>query len=463
MEDVRQNTDARFSRMTTAPTGRLVCKMAAPAIVIMLTSSLYNTADTYFVGRLGTGETAAVGIALPLMAAIQALGFFFGHGTGNYISRALGARNAAGAERMAAVGFFSALLAGACLAAVGTRFLMPLARLLGAPYTSFADAREYLFFILLGAPFMVGSIMLNNLFRFQGNAFLGMFGMTSGAVLNMALDPLFIFGFGWGVRGAALATALSQAAGCALLLTIARRSKRAVRVSPRAFRPSLRSYAEIVRGGLPTLLRQGLMSISVTLLNRAAGSYGDAVIAAISVAGRVFVIATSTMLGIGQGFQPVCGFNYGAKQYGRVKQAFWFCTRIGVAGMALCGALCFAFAPHIIALFRRDDPEVIRIGGAALRLQCLAFPFAGWVILCNMLLENIGNVVKASVLSLARQGVFLIPLLLTLVPRLGVRGIQLSIPVSDFCAFLVSLPLAAAALRRDLSPPPGGSPPPTQE
>ncbi|MDR3173363.1 MAG: MATE family efflux transporter [Treponema sp.] len=436
--------------MTTAPVEKLVITLAVPAIVIMMVSSLYNMADTYFVGALGTSATAAVGVSFSLMAVIQAVGFFFGHGAGNYISRALGARDSSGAEIMASTGFFSALSIGALITAGGSIFMTPLARALGATETILPYALDYLRFILLGCPFMMGSLMLNNLLRYQGSAFLGMLGMVSGAVLNIGLDPLFIFVFGMGITGAALATMISQALSCLLLFIISRRGKETVRVSPRNFRPRPALYVEIARGGSPSLLRQGTMSLAVVVLNRMAGAHGDAAIAAISIVTRVVMLMNSAILGFGQGFQPVCGFNYGARRYDRVKGAFWFCVRLTTALLVLLALGSAVFAPRIIALFRRDDPEVIRIGTLALRFQSCVIPLGGWIVLCNMMLQTMGKAVPASFLAFSRQGLFLIPLALIMIPALGVLGIQLCTPIADLCAFTLALPLGIRSLRKDL-------------
>jgi putative MATE family efflux protein len=446
-------TVSKFERMTTEPVEKLVGEMAVPTIIIMMVSAIYNMADTYFVGSLGTRATAAVGVTFSFMAIIQAIGFFFGHGAGNYISRALGAQNTGDAEKMAATGFFTAFIIGTVIAVIGTIFLSPLAQVLGATDTILPYSRQYLRFILLGTPFMVSSLMLNNLLRFQGSAFFGMIGMISGAILNIALDPLFIFVLHLGVTGASLATMISQTVSCVLLFVVGCTGARNVRILPRNFSPTLHNYKEMIRGGLPSLLRQGLLSLSTILLNHSAGFYGDAVIAAISIVNRVFLMASSALLGLGQGFQPVCGFNYGAKQYNRVKKAFWFCLRLATLILTGLGVLCFIFAPSIIALFRRDDPEVIAIGAFALRVQCFTFPLAGWIVLNNMMLQTMGKAIPASILAFARQGLFLIPLLFTIVPVLGILGIQLCIPIADFCTFLLAIPFGISALRHDLGTP----------
>jgi putative MATE family efflux protein len=434
--------------MISEPVEKLVCQMAVPTIIIMLVSAMYNTADTYFVGSLGTSATAAVGVSFSFMAIIQALGFFFGHGAGNYISRALGAQNTADAGKMAATGFFSAFIAGAAVALAGTIFLNPLARLLGATDTILPFARSYLRFILAGAPFMVSSLMLNNMLRFQGSAFWGMIGMISGAALNIGLDPLFIYVLGMGVAGASLATMISQMVSCALLLTVScHPAAKNVRIIPGNFTPRFRLYKEMIRGGVPSLLRQGLNSLAVIFLNHAAGVYGDGVIAASAIVGRLVIITGAALLGLGQGFQPVCGFNYGAKRYDRVKKAFWFSMKVTTALLCGLAVLSFIFAPAIIAVFRKDDPQVISVGTLSLRLQCFTFPLMGWIVINNMMLQTIGKAVPASVLAAARQGIFLIPLLVILPARLGILGIQLCAPLSDLLTFALAIPMGLRTLQ----------------
>ena len=438
--------DQKFIRMTQAPVERLVCEMAIPTIAIMLISSLYNMADTYFVGALGTSATAAVGVVFSLMAIIQAVGFFFGHGSGNYISRELGAQNIDKAEKMAATGLISSLSIGAFIGIAGLLFLELLVFLLGATPTIAPYACDYMFYILIGTPFMVASLMLNNLLRFQGSAFYGMIGMLTGAILNIGLDPLFIFVFKMGVGGAALATIISQAASFFLLLYGCTK-KGNVRIRIKNFAPGLKIYREIIRGGFPSLCRQSIASIATIIMNTIAGSFGDAAIAAISIVGRVILFASSALIGLGQGFQPVCGFNYGAKRYDRVKKAFWFCVKIATVTLTAISIAGIIFAPNVIALFRKDDVEVIQIGVLTLRLQCYTLPLMGWAIASNMMLQTIGKTARASILAFARQGLFLIPFLFMLPPLMGILGLQLSQPISDIATFILSIPLTVGVLK----------------
>jgi Na+-driven multidrug efflux pump len=254
-----------------------------------------------------------------------------------------------------------------------------------------------------------------------------------------------------GVKGAALATMISQTASCVLLFAVGCTKGGNVRILPRNFSPSPAKYKEMVRGGSPSLLRQAVASLSAVLLNHAAGTYGDAVIAAVSIVNRVFLLSGAAVIGFGQGFQPVCGFNYGAKRYDRVKKAFWFCLRLSTVLLIILAAACFVFAPDIIAIFRKDDPQVISVGALALRAQCFSFPLVGWILLVGFMLQTTGKGIPASVLAFSRQGLFLIPLLFLLVPPLGVLGIQICTPIADFLTFLLAFPLGIHALRKDLA------------
>jgi putative MATE family efflux protein len=438
--------DEKYERMTTAPVEGLVIKLSGPTMTIMLISALYNAADTFFVGSLGTSATAGVGVAFPLMAVIQASGFFFGHGAGNYVSRQLGALKFGNASRMVATGFVFSLIAGLAITCTGLAFMDEISVLLGATRTILPYARSYLFYILIGAPWMTGSLMLNNLLRFQGSAFYGMIGMTSGAVINIFLDPLLIYTFKMGVSGASFATMISQFIGFCLLLGGCSHSGN-IHLKLRDFSPCSNLCKEIARGGAPSLFRQGMASVAAICVNRASGGYGDAAIAAMSIVTRITMFSSSALIGLGQGFQPVCGFNYGAGLYDRVKRAFWFCVRTSSVGLIIIAAASWIFAPEIIAFFRPDDAEVIGIGAFALRLQFAVSPLMGWVIMNNMMFQTMGKSLSASTLALARQGLFLLPVLFLLTPRLGLLGIQISQPIADIATFILSIPLNIHLMR----------------
>ncbi|WP_373212044.1 MATE family efflux transporter [Ruminococcus sp. 5_1_39BFAA] len=428
--------DEKYKMMTEAPIPPLIGKLAVPTIISMLITSIYNMADTFFVGRIGTSATAAVGVVFPIMAIIQALGFFCGHGSGNCISRHLGSKDTKSAGQLAATGFFGALILGIVTMILGLIFLDPLSRLLGSTETILPYTRDYLRIILIGAPYMTAQLVLNNQLRFQGNAFYAMIGITTGGVLNIALDPLFIFTFHMGISGAALATIISQFVSFVLLLYGIKASG-CIPIRLRNVSLNLDRIREIAGGGLPSLFRQGLASVATMVLNIAANPYGDAAIAAMSVVSRISMFANSVLIGFGQGFQPVCGFNYGAKKYGRVREAFWFCVKVSTAVLlvlAILGGIC---SGSLVGIFRKD-PEVIEIGTLALRFQCITFVLNGWIVMNNMMMQTMGKTTYASVLAASRQGLFFIPAILILPQFLGLLGIQAAQAIADVCTMVVT-------------------------
>ena len=441
----KHTAQEKFLEMTTAPVERLIARLAVPTIISMLITTIYNMADTFFIGMISTAASGAVGVSFSIMAIIQALGFFFGQGAGASISQALGSQDTKRANELAATGFFSALICGAAVGVLGLVFMEPLVYFLGATETIYPHCTAYLRLILIGAPWMCASFVLNNLLRFEGNAFRAMVGLTAGGVLNMALDPLFIFVFDMGIAGAALATIVSQAVSFGILLFQIKKYS-AISLRFRDFRPGVRMYSAITRAGLPSLLRQGIASVGTICLNTAARPFGDAAISAMAIIGRITMFSNSAMLGFGQGFQPVCGFNYGAKRYDRVKKGYFFLIKTSVIGLLIFAAVEFGFAEQFVGIFR-DDPAVIAIGAKALRFQCITLVFNSFIISSNMLLQTTGQVVPASVLGVARQA-FLIPCLGLFTGLFGLTGLQMSQPVADTLTFVIAIPMAVKFLRR---------------
>ena len=443
---MKQKNIDKYTLMTTAPVPRLIGSLAVPTIISMLITSFYVMADTYFVGKINTQSTAAVGISFSVMAIIQAFGFFFGHGSGNYISRKLGAREYQSAEKMASTGFFCAFIAGTLITVFGLIFLSPICKALGSTSTILPYSETYLGIILLGAPFMASSLVLNNQMRFQGNAVYAMIGIIVGAVLNIGLDPLLIFVFDMGIAGAGIATLASQICSFIILLYMDRKGEN-IRIRFSNFTPKLSLLKEILYGGSPSLCRQGLASTATILLNVAAGRYGDAAIAGMSIVTRICIFINSFVIGFGQGFQPVCGFNYGAGFYTRVRHGFWFCIKLGVIFLSICSIIGYIYAPEIVSWFRKEDAQVIEIGARALRWQLITLPLGTWVILCNMLLQTIRKPVRAVILSSARQGLFFIPFILILPYLLGLQGVEMCQAAADLCSFLLAIPLTIGVLK----------------
>ncbi len=444
--------NSKYREMTETPIPRLVLRLAVPSMISMVVTALYNVVDAAFIGHLSTEATAGIGISFAYMTFIQAIGFFFGHGSGNHISRALGARRYDDAETMAAVGFFTPLFFGVIVALVGLPLLPQFAALLGATPVVVPYACNYLRYILVASPFMMSALVLNNQLRLEGNARFGMVGIVSGAVLNIALDPLLIFVLDLGVTGASLATALSQFFAWGLLLMGTQRGD-SVHIALRNFRPSLHFYREIVAGGLPSLFRQAFNCCSAIMLNYAAARYAPAgcsasSVAAFAVVSRTTMFAFSLILGFTQGFQPVCGFNYGARQYHRVRQSYLFAFSVSAAMLTVLSALGYIFAPNIIAVFRDKDPLMLEIGIAALRWQCVVFPLCTLSTTTNMLFQNIRMTFPATLLAIGRQGLFFIPSLLVLPHFFGLQGVEMTQACADLCTFILSLPFAVNISRK---------------
>lgn len=430
-----------YQFLTQAPVSRVILTMAVPTIVSMLVTCLYTIVDTYFVGKLNTQSTAAVGIVFSLMCLIQAIGSFFGHGSGSYMSRELGARRNDNAATMAATGFVYAIVTGVAIAAIGLMSLRTLSVWLGSTPTVLPYTEQYMAIILLGTPFQIASFTLNSQLRMQGNTHYAMWGIVSGAVLNVLLDPLLIFGCSLGLRGAALATVIGQVVSFVILYIMCNR-QRATGVGIHLRKFSLRWHyeREIIYGGSPSLSRQGLASISVVLLNLAAARYGDAAVAAMSIVSRVTMFVMSVIVGLGQGFQPFCGYCYGAKLYVRLREGFWFTVKTGFVFLTLFAAVVYCFAEQTVALFR-DDAIVIAVGSTALRWHLVAYPLNAYIMTSNMMLQTTRRPLRANLLASARKGLVFIPFILLLPHLFGLMGVAMCQAVCDVVTFLLAIPI----------------------
>ena len=389
--------------MTGQPVKPLILRLCLPAVISNLVTTAYNLTDTFFIGQLGTAQSGAIGIAFSIMTVMQALGFFFGNGAGNSMSRELGKQNNDRASRLLAVGFAGAVISGLVIATIGLLTLRPLVVMLGSTSTIAPYAVQYLTPLLVAAPCVCGSFALNGLLRYQGQSAFGMIGLVSGALLNFLLAPLFIFVAGLGIFGAGLATAICQ-------------------------------------------IRQGAGSISVTCVNIAANPFGDAAIAGMAIVMRIMLGANSVIVGLGQGFQPVCGYNYGAGLYARVKEGYWFCVRLATCVLVALAALLWMFAPHLVEIFR-SDPAVVAVGVSALHIQCCTVVFNGFNMMGNMMTQTMGRTGIASFLALCRQGLFLAPIVLVLPLAFGVLGVEMAQSVSDVLTFAVTIPFMRRILR----------------
>ncbi|MBQ7559787.1 MAG: MATE family efflux transporter [Synergistaceae bacterium] len=438
--------EARYDYMTKTPVNKLITVLAIPTIISMMVTNLYNMADTFFVGRLSTQATAAVGVVLPLMNIIQAVGFFCGHGSGNYVSRKLGAGEIKEAQEMASTGFALAFLMGGVILSFGLIKLTQFSISLGATDEIIKDTQDYMRIILIGTPFMTSQIVINNQLRFQGSAFYAMIGLVSGAILNIFLDPLFIFTFGLGVGGAALATILSQLVSFFILFYGSTKGAN-IRIHFKNIRLNAHYLLQIINGGSPSLARNALISISSILLNRTAGEIaGHAAIAGMSVVNRVMMFANSALIGFGQGYQPVCSYNYGAKLYGRVKEGYKFCAAYGTLFLICLAIISEFFSAEIIKFFR-DDIEVILVGSVALRWQMFTMPLNATIVISNMMLQSIGKGIRATITASARSGIFFIPSILILSKFYGLFGVEIAQPVADVFAFILVIPLTFSVWR----------------
>ena len=429
--------DAQYERMTREPVSKLVISLAIPAVVSMMITSVYNLVDTAFVGTLGTSASGATGIVFGFMSIIQAFGFMYGQGAGSIVSRALGQKDIRRATIHTTLGVVSAFLSGLIIALVSFLQLDRVVTLLGSTPTIAPYAKTYITFILLASPFMCSGFALNSILRYEGKAVLGTIGMGIGALLNIVGDTIFMPIMGLGIFGAGLSTAISEIVSWCILMSMFLRGKTSSRLSVSALKDAKPLFlADIAATGFPSLLRQALNSVATVVLNGCCAVYGDAAVAGMSIVSRVVFFAFSISLGIGQGFQPVAGFNYGARLHRRVREAFRFPCLASQVVITIGAIILFVGAKPIIAIFR-DDPDVLAVGVRALRLQAVAILALPVSVACEMLYQSCGHRGGATLLSGIRNGILFIPLLLILSSVRGLAGIQEAQPL----AYVLSLPI----------------------
>lgn len=443
---MKEKFENKFDKMANAPVKKLIVSLAVPTILTMLVSALYNMADSYFVGRIDTTSVASIGIVFSIMTLLQAIGFFLGNGSGIMISTLLGKKDKKTASHYASTAFYTSIICGLLLALSGIFFSKQLALFLGATDTTVNSAAGYLKYILLGAPFILGSFVLNNQLRYQGSAIYSMAGIMSGSIINIALDPLFIFTFDMGVDGAAIATVISQIIGFTILIMGTFKGEN-IRMNPKNIRLSKEIYLTIIKNGLPSLSRQGVQTAANISLNFACAPFGDAMVAGMSVFNRVMFLGLAVVIGVGQGFQPVCSFNDGAKKYSRVYEGYKFTVILTTCIITVLSIIGFIFAPDLIAVFR-DDADVIAAGAKALRYQCIIMPVLGYGTTSNMLMQSLKLPVKATVLALSRQGIFYIPLILLLPRLIGGTGIIITMPIADTLSFILTFILSTSTVKK---------------
>lgn len=449
MEEEKKETltgaEKQYKRMTETAVSKLVLQLGLPTTISMLVTNIYNMADTAFVSDLGNSASGAIGVVFALMAVIQAFGFMFGHGAGSNISRCLGAHKVERARMFASTSFFSGIVAGLCITIFGLIFQEPFMKLLGSTDTILPYAMEYSRYILYAAPLMVISCIMNNILRYEGKATFAMAGLVSGGLLNILGDYLLIRVFNMGVKGAGISTAVSQTVAATILYLPYLRKKVQSRFSVRYYTRDIRDLGNIIAVGLPSMMRQGLNSISVMLLNDVSKPFGDAAIAAMGIVARIVNAMFCVGLGVGQGFQPVSAFNYGAKKYSRVKKAFWFTCLFGTVVLGIIGVFGCIYAENLVEFFR-EDPEVVRIGAFALRCQAGILFTMPMTVCGNMLFQSIGKSGRATFLASTRSGLFFIPLIVILSSTLGLLGIQTAQAAADVLSSIISIPLVLTFL-----------------
>ena len=447
MSEVTISAEEQYNKMVNTPVSKLVTTLAIPTVISMLVTSIYNMADTFFVSQINTQASAAVGVVFPIMAIIQAFGFTLGMGSGSLVSIRLGQKRDKEANVIASTVFFSSLVFGAVVTLLGNVFSAGILSLIGASESVLPYAQDYARYIFWGAPFICASFVLNNDLRSEGKAYLSMIALTSGGVLNIFLDPVFIYVFNLGISGAAIATLVSQTISFLILLSFYLRKKTVIKLSIKSISVKKDVLWKIITTGVPSLARQGLASIASILLNTSAAVYSDAAVAAMSIATKILMFVASIMIGIGQGFSPVSGYNYGAKRYDRVKKSYWFMVLSGSSLMTFLAVVIFIFAHPILRTFINDD-TAIGIGVTALRWQVSFMPFHPLIVGTNMLMQSTRHIKSATFLSMNRQGVFFIPAILILPRIFGLTGVETAQFVADVLSSIASIPFLVCFFKK---------------
>ncbi|MCM1099951.1 MAG: MATE family efflux transporter [Clostridium sp.] len=438
--------DRQYIKMTETPVSKLVAILAVPTVISMMVTNIYNMVDTAFVGTLGNSASGAVGIVFGFMSILQAVGFMCGQGAGSIMSRSLGHKDMEAATRYTSTGFFMALTLGAVIGLCSFLVLDPLVMLLGSTETIAPYAKEYISWIILASPFMTASFTLNNLLRYEGRAKLGMLGLMVGAILNIGGDAVLIFACHMGIAGAGISTAVSQTISFCILLSMFLTGRTQTKIRLSAVDLHLRTAGNVVATGFPSMLRQALNSVATILLNSSAAVYGDAAVAAMSIVSRISFFVMALAIGIGQGFQPVSSFNFGAGKYDRVRKAFWFTFGLAEVLLILVAVPVVLFAEPIVRLFR-DDAQVVEYAVRALVLHCTALVTVPITMVTEMGFQSTGQRALASIASSLRSGVIFIPVLLILARFRGMAGIQEAQPLSFVLSFFICIFLSYLFLK----------------
>ena len=446
------NEEEQHRNMLETPIPKLVSKMALPMVILQLMSVVYNTVDTFFVSKISNSASAAVGVVFSLMSLIQAFGYGIGMGAGSIMSRYLGAKREEDAVRIASSACLMSLVSGTLVLVFGLLFLTPLMRVFGSTDAMMEHTTSYAFYILLAAPINLLGYVLAIIFRSEGEAKVAMIASATGGLLNVALDPVFIFGLGMGAGGAGLATGISQTVNFFILTWFFLRKKSIIIPSIKRISRNFRDYLDILKTGLPTIMRQGLASLATTLITRSASAVSlakEEAIAGVTIANKVYLLVRNVILGIGQGFQPVAGYNFGAGRKDRTRQAFWFAVFAGTV-VSVLSAVVIALTPETFIRVFRDDPGVVAVGKTAVLFVAAVLPFLAFSTFVNQLFQCLGFKVSATILACSRQGICFLPLVFLLPRVLGITGVALTQPGADFLTFLVSVPFLAVFMKKKL-------------
>ena len=448
-------SEIQYKKMTETPVWKLVITLGIPTTISMLITNIYNMADTYFVSTLGKAAGGAPGIVFSIMAILQAFGFMFGHGAGSHVSRLLGAKDEERAGKFTSTSLLLSSASGLLIMIFGLVFLEPLMWFLGSNAEILPHAKDYAMYIFIAGPAMTASCVFNNVLRYEGKATFAMVGLTSGGIINIFLDYIFVMRLGMGTAGAGLATAISQYISLIILAVPFFIGKTQSKISFKRGFISLRIVWDIVTTGFPSLIRQGLGSISTAMLNVQARFYGTAAIAAMGYVSKTVQFIFCVGLGIGQGFQPVSAFNYGAKRYSRVKKGSYVTMLFGLVMIGTLAAVCYGLAPQIIQFFNSEkDPEITRIGGEALRFNCTVLWVLPFTVVGNMMFQSIGKRIPAILLSALQNGVAFIPMIY-LLPAItenmygnGLVGLEMAQPAAYVITAVITLPVTVAFLSK---------------
>ena len=435
--------------MLHSPISRIIPEMAIPTIIAFLINSIYSLADTYFVSALGTNATAAVSVNANLDQIIMMAGSMLAVGANSYVARLLGARQKEKADKVLSTAFFLAFGFGTVILLLGSVFMRPMVDLLGATDTCRQYSIDYATYVLMAAPFMASTFVMNQCLRAEGSAMLSMIGMGAGGILNCVLDPIFIFALDMGVAGASIATAISKLVSWVILMYPYVTKHSLLRMSIRCFTMKWDILSQIISVGMPSMLRSGLAVVAGILLNNLAGDISDAVMAGIGVSNRIMMFPFSIILGFGSGFQPVAGFNWGAKRYDRVTESYRFSAKTAFLGAAAMALVLGVFAPQVITLFNAEaDPAMQQLGTLCIRLQCIALPIHAWVAVVNMFCAGLGYAGKAFLLATARQGSCFLPILYPMALLMGELGIVSVQAVADVLTLALAIPIIIRVLKQ---------------